>query len=322
MGINTKITQMRALLFIIILFLLESCTYEQSSADSEPDVFLVLLGTVQDGGYPQLGCTKSCCMSVWNGEVEPEKVVSLGLVDKPNNKVYLFDATPDFREQLNSLLGYLPNGNINSVGGIFLTHAHIGHYTGLMHLGREAMGAKNVPVYVMPKMARFLTKNGPWSQLVDLNNINIITQKADSSISLSENLSVTPLLVPHRDEFSETVGYKIKVDDKLTLYIPDIDKWHKWEHNIVSLVKEVDYAFLDATFYNKNELPGRDMSEIPHPFVPETMALLAESTSAKNKVIFIHFNHTNALLHDGLEYKEVDDKGFSIGRAGMILSLD
>eukprot|EP00957_Ditylum_brightwellii_P156501 11911053-Ditylum_brightwellii.AAC.1 len=57
--------------------------------------------------------------------------------------------------------------------GIFLTHAHIGHYTGLMYLGREALGAVDVPVYAMPRMRSFLKNNGPWSQLVSLGNINI-----------------------------------------------------------------------------------------------------------------------------------------------------
>jgi pyrroloquinoline quinone biosynthesis protein B len=314
---------MRYLFLVIVLFLLGACTYEQPSLTPKSDVFLVVLGIAQDAGYPQLGCPKSCCTPVWEGAIKSEKVVSLGLVDKPNNKVYLFDATPDFKEQLHALIKYLPNGDITSVGGIFITHAHIGHYTGLMHLGREAMGAKNVPVYAMPKMAGFLAKNGPWSQLVSLNNIKIIGQKADSIIHLSDNIDVTPLLVPHRDEYSETVGYKIRVNDKQALFIPDIDKWQKWQRNIISEIEDVDYAFLDATFYSDNELPGRDMSEISHPFVPETLNLLAgSSTSTKNKVILIHFNHTNPLLHDGLEYQKVLNKGFKVGREGMVFNLD
>jgi len=28
----------------------------------------------------------------------------------------------------------------------------MGHYTGLMHFGREVMGTNNLPVYAMPKM--------------------------------------------------------------------------------------------------------------------------------------------------------------------------
>ena len=314
---------MRSFLTIVLLISITACSHKEESLPPQPDVFLVVLGIAQDAGYPQAGCSKSCCQPVWEGKAEPEKVISLGLVDKPNNKVYLFDATPDFKEQLHDLLEYLPNGNISNVGGIFLTHAHIGHYTGLMHLGREAMGAKNVPVYAMPKMHSFLNENGPWSQLVDLNNIKVMPQTADSSIHLSNTLSVSPFLVPHRDEYSETVGYKISVNEKNAIFIPDIDKWHKWEKNIVEEVEKADYAFLDAAFYSEKELPNRNMDEIPHPFVPETIDYFKDSPdSIKNRIVFIHFNHTNPLLHNGDEFSEVLGNGFNIGREHTVYTLD
>ena len=50
----------------------------------------------------------------------------------------MIDATPDFAEHLH----LLTNNNERALKGIFITHAHIGHYTGLMHLGREVMGSK------------------------------------------------------------------------------------------------------------------------------------------------------------------------------------
>jgi len=224
---------------------------------------------------------------------------------------------------LNMLLNYLPKPDINSLAGIFLTHAHIGHYTGLMNLGREAMGTSNVPVYAMPKMQVFINNNGPWSQLVNLNNIVVIPQKADSTIQLSDNISVTPFLVPHRDEYSETVGYKVSLNDKQIIFIPDIDKWGKWNRDIVSEVEKVDYAFLDATFYSDDELPDRDMSEIPHPFVPETISLFKNSTvETCEKIVFIHFNHSNPLLQNGDDYHQVLDKGFNVGREGTVFNLE
>jgi pyrroloquinoline quinone biosynthesis protein B len=314
---------MRKFFAIVLLISISTCSHKEESLPPQPDVFLIVLGIAQDAGYPQAGCSKSCCQPVWEGKVEPEKVISLGLVDKPNNKVYLFDATPDFKEQLHDLLEYLPNGNISNVAGIFLTHAHIGHYTGLMHLGREAMGAKNVPVYAMPKMHSFLNENGPWSQLVDLNNIKVMPQTADSSIHLSNTLSVSPFLVPHRDEYSETVGYKISVNEKNAIFIPDIDKWHKWDKNIVEEVEKADYAFLDAAFYSEKELPNRNMDEIPHPFVPETIDYFKDSPdSIKNRIVFIHFNHTNPLLHNGDEFSKVLANGFNIGREHTVYTLD
>lgn len=309
--------------FIIVVLLLSSCVTNGLKEDEPSSLYLTVLGIAQDAGYPQAGCTKSCCSKVWSNEAEPIRVVSLGLIDQSSNKSYLFDATPDFKYQLQDLLGGLPEENIENLNGIFLTHAHIGHYTGLIHLGLEAMGARDVPVYAMPRMTRFLEENGPWSQLVGYKNIMIQELQADSTIHLSDKVSVTPLLVPHRDEYSETVGYRINTSHKTILFIPDIDKWDKWDKNIIDEVKNVDYAFLDASFYNGEELPNRDMSEIPHPFVVETMEIFKNSPdSTKKKIYFIHFNHTNPLLHNGNVYNEILSSGYNVAREGMVIDLD
>lgn len=304
-------------LILGMIVVLMGCSEKKDQSLNEPQVFIVVLGIAQDAGYPQANCAKACCAKVWSGEVSREKVASIGLVDRPNNKVYLFEATPDFKAQLHHLLEYLPEPDINSVGGIFLTHAHMGHYTGLIQLGYEAMGASNIPVYAMPKMQSYLEQNGPWSQLVSFNNIEIKPLMEDSSISLNGTIDITPFLVPHRDEYSETVGYKITANDKSALFIPDIDKWFKWERNIKDEVARANYAFVDATFYNNKELPGRDMSKIGHPFVSETLALFDTSANEeKNKIVLIHFNHTNPLLHNGAEYNLVNTKGINIAREG------
>ena len=101
---------------------------------------------------------------------------------------------------------------------------HIGHYSGLVHLGREAMGANAVPVYAMPKMAGFLRENGPWNLLIELNNIDIVELENNIEIQLNTRLSVKPLEVPHRGEYTETIGIIINGPQRKILFIPDIDK--------------------------------------------------------------------------------------------------
>ena len=253
---------------------------------------MVVLGIAQDGGAPHAACTKDCCVDRWNNPRLHNMVSSIGIVDPSTDEVWMIDATPDFSMQLNTLT----MDQKRLFKGVFLTHAHIGHYTGLIHLGREVMGAKQVPVYAMPKMETFLTKNGPWSQLVELQNIDIKSLQNENSVKLNKNLSITPFLVPHRDEFSETVGYKIEGPNKSLIFIPDIDKWEKWTESIQEIVKENDFSLLDGTFYDINELPGRDMSKIPHPFIVESMEVL-EDISSKSEVYFIHLNHTNPALN-------------------------
>ena len=198
----------------------------------------------------------------------------------------------------------------------------MGHYAGLMFLGHEAMGGKNIQVYAMPRMQGYLRSNGPWSQLVEFNNIVLQPLTHNKAVTLA-GMSVTPLLVPHRDEFSETVGYLIKGANKSALFIPDINKWSVWETEIAQIIQTVDYALLDATFYGDGELPGRDMSKVPHPLVTETMkALSGLSLEERNKVWFIHMNHTNPLLNPGSEEANtVRANGFNIAVEGIRLPL-
>ena len=224
---------------------------------------------------------------------------------------------------MHTLQQYLPVQNNYKPNGVFITHAHIGHYTGLMQLGREAMGTDNIPVFAMPRLDSFLQNNGPWSQLVSLHNIKLNSLHADSSVELNTALKVIPIKVPHRDEYSETVGFIIESSKKKVLFIPDIDKWEKWDRNILDEIKNVDYALLDGTFYRNGELPGRDMKEIPHPFVEESIQKFSSLTAnEKSKIIFIHFNHTNPLLRKKSEEKNnLEKQGFATAEEGMIIEL-
>ncbi len=302
-------------LYGLLFFLFTSF---HSSKEEKP--YIIILGIAQDAGYPQIGCDKDCCKKVYEGKATKQMVSCIAIVDPVSKQKWIIDATPDLPEQIKLLDHYQPG----DLSGILLTHAHIGHYTGLMYLGREAMNANRVPVYAMPRMVDFLTNNGPWSQLVNLHNIELKKIKADSIIQLNERITVRALLVPHRDEFSETVGYIIRTKERSVLFIPDIDKWNKWEKDIREFVEQTDYLLLDGTFYKEGELPGRNMAEIPHPFIEETMRLFADLNAVeKRKIEFIHFNHTNPLIRDdSKESKEVRDKGFKLARPGQILRLD
>ena len=267
----------------------------------------------------RLDVPKQNCTQYWLENEDKRHATSLGLVDKESGQTWMFEATPDFKEQLHHLSS---ESKITDLSGIFLTHAHIGHYTGLINLGHEVMGASNIPVYAMPWMNLFLSENGPWSQLIEYNNIELINQAPDSTIHISSKLSVTPFIVPHRDEFSETVGYRIESDNKKILFIPDINKWEIWDRNIIDEISTVDVAFLDATFFDQNELPGRDIKDIPHPFVEESLALFKDlPESERAKITFIHFNHTNPLILNSMERRQVENLGFKVAYEGMKIGL-
>lgn len=280
-----------------------------------PEVELVVLGTVQDGGSPHIGCSRSCCAGLFKTPDPSRKVVSLGLIDRAGGHTYLLDAGPDFPGQL-QLLQQLAGSGQPAPSGIFLTHAHIGHYSGLMYLGREALNADSVPVFAMPRMLRFLRENGPWSQLSALGNIALQPLGDLAAVCLTPRLEVVPFSVPHRDELSETVGFEIRGPRKTVLYIPDIDKWSQWQTDIADQVKRADLVFLDATFFSGAEVGYRDMSEIPHPFVAESMSLFDNLPEAERaKIHFIHLNHTNPLLDPGSDASRlVLAKGYAVAR--------
>lgn len=291
------------------------------SAGEGPRPYVLVLGTAQDAGAPQMGCRSEFCQKAWQDRRLRKMVSSIALVEPAAGKRWIFDATPDLPAQF-ELLKETTGDLSNELAGIFLTHAHIGHYTGLMYLGRESMGARGVRVYAMPRMKRMLEENAPWSQLVGLGNIALDELGDGRAVRLEGELRVTPFTVPHRDEFSETVGYRISSAERSLIFIPDIDKWGKWERDLKEVVRANDFLLVDATFYADGEIP-RPMSEVPHPFVTETMELLADlPPKERNKVHFIHFNHSNPLIQgDRKKIAEVRKKGFRIAVEGQKIGL-
>lgn len=305
---------------LLLLWVCSGATQLSQAAELD-EPYIYVLGVAQDAGLPQTGCYAQHCMPAWENPALRRSASSIALIDPSTDRKFIFDATPNFPEQLYRLEAEARDARYE-LSGIFLTHAHIGHYAGLMFLGHEAMGASSVPVYSMPRMENFLKTNGPWSQLVSFQNIELHSLRDGRTVEFDE-IKITPFLVPHRDEYSETVGYMIQGPSKSAIFIPDINKWSDWDSSIVELIATVDYALIDATFYDDGELPDRDMSQIPHPFVSESMSLFENfSVNERNKVWFIHLNHTNPLLNpESRESEYVNSQGYNIATEGIRLEL-
>jgi len=282
------------------------------------DPFIVVLGVAQDGGYPQAGTKESIA---WEDPTQRRHAASLGIVDPQAGERWMVEATPDFRQQLHRFDSVFPVAGKPGLAGILLTHAHIGHYTGLIHLGHEAMGAREVPVYAMPRMSEYLSANGPWSQLVDYRNIELRGLEEGVARSLNRRISVTPLPVPHRQEYAEVIGLRIQGPRSSVLFLPDIDSWEEWDEQgtrIEEVIAGVDFAYLDATFYADGEIPGRDMSDFPHPFIVRSIERFRDLPAAeRRKIRFIHLNHTNPALDPESEARRaVEAAGFRVAEEG------
>lgn len=310
--------------------------------------YLRLLGTAQDGGLPQIGCVGPHCTAAREDPARARMVVSLLLVDPRTSSRWLFEATPDLPRQVARAhawgdLELARSGRPALVQGILLTHAHMGHYTGLLHLGREAYGGASVPVLGTPRLLDYLGSNGPWSLAFTDGHLSPAPLDAYVRHALAPDLFVTPIPVPHREEFSDTVGWLIEGPERRVLFLPDIDKWEAWdrwghaasdwdawsrdpasrERRLEHVLSRVDVALLDGTFFADGEIPGRSMADIPHPFIEESLARLVEADPAtRAKVWFIHLNHTNpATQVDGEAALRVRTAGCDVAREGQLIEL-
>ncbi len=290
--------------------------------------YVLVLGTAQDGGYPQIACQEELCRAARADPGRRRMVASVLLVDPQAGRRWLFDATPDLPEQLELARGHAgpaagTPGRPPLFDGIFLTHGHMGHYTGLMHLGREAYGSAATPVFTTAEMGRYLTGNGPWNLLFEAGHLTHVELEPERPVDLGGGLRVTAILVPHRPEFSDTVAFLIEGPRRSVLFLPDIDKWELWERSVEELLEQVDVALLDATFFDGEELPGRDISEIPHPFVIESLERFGPlAAEVRARIHFLHLNHSNPLVDPrSAASARVRAAGMAVAREGEMFEL-
>jgi pyrroloquinoline quinone biosynthesis protein B len=308
----------KSLTLLLLALILGAAPALSAPTPSGPRV--VVLGTAQDGGFPHTACEHSLCATARRNPALARRVASLAIDFPASGRTFLVDATPDLPAQIQTVHGFRPHpeGKVDRApfDGVFLTHAHLGHYLGLAHFGFESVSTSNLPVWASPRMAEYLRTNGPWSQLVRLKNIDLREMRPGEPVDLGEKVTVTAFPVPHRDEYSDTMAFVIRGPKSTVLYVPDTDGWSAWARPLPRFLEEekVDVALLDATFYSPDELPDRDVTKIRHPLVTDSMDLLAPLVKAgKLRVLFTHLNHSNpALDPEGAARKMIEARGFRV----------
>jgi pyrroloquinoline quinone biosynthesis protein B len=283
---------------------------------------LVVLGSAQDGGVPHAGCACPRCELARVDASRRRRGPSLAIV-LPGARPWLIDASPDVADQIARLGTTVASGVDRApVAGVFLTHAHVGHYLGLAQFGREVLHTQDLPVRATPAMAAFLRDNAPWSQLVRLDNIRLEETAPGEDVEIGGDVRIRSFLVPHRDEFADTVAYRIEGPETTVLYVPDTDRWEAWDPPLEARLAGVDVALLDGTFFSLDELPGRAVEEVPHPLVTTTMDRLEPWVRAGGRVVFTHLNHSNpAVDPDSDAAARIRARGFEIARDGTTIDL-
>ncbi|MCA8972386.1 MAG: MBL fold metallo-hydrolase, partial [Planctomycetes bacterium] len=311
---------------IALVFALMACSHvERSTDDVSSPCSVWVLGTAQDGGVPHVGCQKACCADA-RREGFARYPACLGVVDREHGKTLLIEATPSIDAQITLLqeaTGLRGTGR-NPVDAVLLTHAHIGHYAGLVHFGREVASTKKLPVWVSERMAAFLRTHGPWQQLVELEQIELHTIRPGDEFRPLPAIRVRAIAVPHRDEYSDTMAFQISGPNRTVLFVPDIDRWdddHD-ERRLDRLLDGVDVAYLDGTFWDGSELPGRNLAEIPHPLITATMLRLSDrARHMPGSLRFLHLNHTNPLWREPALQRRLEEAGFGLARRGERVDL-
>jgi len=260
---------------------------------------VTVLGSGQDGGLPQAAAVSDLDAEARTGGI-PERTGPSLLVED-HGKTLLCDVSPDFRLQWWNRTA--------PPDAIALTHAHIGHYAGLVHFGTEAMAAESVPVHASQRMFDFLKTNAPWSALVADGRI----VPAGRAGWAGHGIDLIP--IPHREDFSDTVA--VSVGGRV-LWLPDIDDWDRWP-DATAVVGSHEVAFLDATFWSADEIPGRSIEGIAHPLVPDTLERFSDLST---KIVLTHLNHTNPVSDPASpESAIVGDAGFAVAVDGMSFEL-
>ncbi len=276
-----------------------------------------ILGSGQDGGLPQFAARTEPNLNAHADASRQRLGPSICVLDD-DGRCFLIDVSPDIKQQEARLLelpAYKSRPPGNPFDALLLTHAHMGHYAGLVHFGREAANTRDLPVYVTPKMSEFLATNAPWDQLVSLGNIRL--ENADATITPWDGLTVRTFLVPHRGEYTDTLGISI---NGTLLYVPDIDGWAQWADARAEVERHA-VCLLDATFWDAGELPNRNLSEISHPFVTDTLEFFGDLAHGR-RIVLTHLNHSNPLCDpDSAEAETARSAGFEIAHEMMVFEV-
>ncbi len=257
---------------------------------------LRFLGTAQDGGIPQAGCSCKNCLQY------PRSASSIVLLN--NNDAIVFDITPDFRAQWSRLCKVFPA----ELKSIYLTHAHWGHYGGLPLLGQEAWNIKKLPIFMSEEFSKFIQTNEPFKTLV--TNNNIIIHKIEDGLESKHN--IVPINVPHRQDFTDTFAFSFELNDRKVIYLPCLDYF---DDRVIGIIQSHDLAILDGTFYSDDELPERDITKIPHPRVSDSIDTFGDMA---DRIIFTHLNHSNPIANPNSELRQqMESMGYRIAEDGL-----
>lgn len=264
-----------------------------------------VLGNTQDGGVPHLECGCDVCEAARENPEKQKHNASIMVKEGSENDTirYLIDATPDVRYQIKG----------DYLDGVFISHGHLGHVTGLMEFGEEGCDKTDLPLYISDKTEDYFRKNDPFRLLIDKGNVEVMNFNDGDEVEIRGGC-IEAHEAKHNRVNTDTLSFMIYGEDKKLFYIADI---HEWTEKTLNLMQQADIAIVDGTFWNEEEIERYE--EVPHPVMKETMHLAEEWDT---DIYFTHLNHTNPALREDTEQREeVEERGFGVVEEEMEFEL-
>ncbi len=286
---------------------------------------VTVLGSAQDGGFPEWDCNCLNCRLSRQNALKFRFRSSLA-VESENGCIVVLDASPDLKSQISMLRPYSRRiseayaGRVAPIDAILITHAHWGHIMGLLEL--SAGYPFKIPVYCSHYVASIIRSSRIFKSLVDGNFIDIIEFGDGDVLDVVDwrgrrtGLKFEAFKVPHREDFTDTYGFKVFDKKSSIVYIPDIKTL---SNNILSRIEGSNALFFEGTFYWEDELwrisgIRRTSTELGHIPMVESLSILKELQV--NLKYYIHLNHTNPTLRSN------SDERRTIEKAGLKIAFD
>ena len=204
-------------------------------------VRMVILGTSQDGGVPQAGCSCTRCHNALENpklRIHPTSCAIIG----SDGSINLLEATRNLAEQLgivSSVMGY--RGSL-APDSVCITHFHLGHVDGLGQFGKEAMGVDSIPFFSSSKAMNVLENSFDSS-----NENNKSEEKNEKS---SHSMFVT--LCEDRDKlqkYLERFKIQTRVYYKTPLHLYKVTKYLKYKKGDLPKAEEFSKKFLSLPYH-------------------------------------------------------------------------
>ena len=309
-------------------------------------MYIRVLGAAAGGGYPQWNCNHPNSRRARRDDpAAPPRTQSSIAISADGEDWYLFNASPDLRQQINDNDILHPGKDLrhSPIMGAVLTNADVDHVAGLLNL-RESQPLR---IYATQRVLDVLQANTIFNVLnpkfvsrepMTLNE-PLELQKPDGS---SMNIDITPFAVPGKvalwlEDESKGKDFGSVEEDTIALHVRDRNGDKSFYYmpacarvtpELAECIRGADLIFFDGTLWVDDEMirdgvgikTGQRMGHISVSGEDGTLAALKD-LDIKRK-IFIHVNTTNPILFaNSEERRTVEDAGWEVSYDGMDIEL-